>query len=190
MDKKNIILEILNKSLEVKEISIKNNLDRIIQAADLISDAIKSGHKVMFFGNGGSAADAQHLAAEFVNRFKIERTPLAALALTTDTSIITSIGNDYHFDEIFSKQIMALGQKGDIAIGISTSGNSGNVLKAINVAKINGIFTIGFTGKGGKLAEISDLTLMVASDTTAQIQEIHISMGHIICDLVDRILFS
>ncbi|MCD6273285.1 MAG: D-sedoheptulose 7-phosphate isomerase [Deltaproteobacteria bacterium] len=190
MDKKNIILEILNKSLEAKEISIKNNMDRIIQAADLISEAIKSGHKILFFGNGGSAADAQHLAAEFVNRFKIERTPLAALALTTDTSIITSIGNDYHFDEIFSKQIMALGQKGDIAIGISTSGNSGNVLKAVNAAKINGIFAIGFTGRGGKLAETSDLTLTVTSDTTARIQEVHITIGHIICDLVDRILFS
>lgn len=190
MDKKNIILEILNKSLEAKEISIKNNMDRIIQAADFVSEAIKSGHKILLFGNGGSAADAQHLAAEFVNRFKIERTPLAALALTTDTSIITSIGNDYHFDEIFSKQIMALGQKGDIAIGISTSGNSGNVLKAVNAAKINGIFTIGFTGRGGKLAEISDLTLTVTSDTTARIQEVHITIGHIICDLVDRILFS
>ena len=189
MDKKNIILEILNKSLQAKELSIKNNIDRIIQAADLISEAIKSGHKILLFGNGGSAADAQHLAAEFVNRFKIERPPLAALALTTDTSIITSIGNDYHFDEIFSKQVMALGQKGDIAIGISTSGNSKNVLKAVNAAKTSGIFTIGFTGRGGKLAEITDLTLTVTSDTTAQIQEVHITMGHIICDLVDRILF-
>ncbi len=189
MDKKNIILEILNKSLQAKELSIKNNIDRIIKAADLISESIKKGHKILLFGNGGSAADAQHLAAEFVNRFKIERPPLAALALTTDTSIITSIGNDYHFDEIFSKQVMALGQKGDIAIGISTSGNSGNVLKAVNAAKASGIFTIGFTGKGGKLAEITDLTLTVTSDTTALIQEVHITMGHIICDLVDRILF-
>ncbi len=189
MDKKNIILEILNKSLQAKELSIKNNIDRIIEAADLISESIKKGHKILLFGNGGSAADAQHLAAEFVNRFKIERPPLAALALTTDTSIITSIGNDYHFDEIFSKQVMALGQKGDIAIGISTSGNSGNVLKAVNAAKASGIFTIGFTGKGGKLAEITDLTLTVTSDTTALIQEVHITMGHIICDLVDRILF-
>ena len=189
MDKKNIILGILNKSLQAKELSIKNNIDRIIQAADLISEAIKSGHKILLFGNGGSAADAQHLAAEFVNRFKIERPPLAALALTTDTSIITSIGNDYHFDEIFSKQVMALGQKGDIAIGISTSGNSGNVFKAVNAAKTSGIFTIGFTGRGGKLAEAADLTLTVTSDTTARIQEVHITMGHIICDLVDRILF-
>ena len=189
MDKKNIILEILNKSLQAKELSIKNNIDRIIKAADLISESIKKGHKILLFGNGGSAADAQHLAAEFVNRFKIERPPLAALALTTDTSIITSVGNDYHFDEIFSKQVMALGQKGDIAIGISTSGNSGNVPKAVNAAKASGIFTIGFTGKGGKLAEITDLTLTVTSDTTALIQEVHITMGHIICDLVDRILF-
>ena len=189
MDKKNIILEILNKSLQAKELSIKNNIDRIIEAADLISESIKKGHKILLFGNGGSAADAQHLAAEFVNRFKIERPPLAALALTTDTSIITSIGNDYHFDEIFSKQVMALGQKGDIAIGISTSGNSGNVLKAVNAAKASGIFTIGFTGRGGKLAEITDLSLTVTSDTTARIQEVHITMGHIICDLVDRILF-
>ena len=189
MDKTTVILEILNKSLQAKELSIKNNIDRIIKAADLISEAIKSGHKILLFGNGGSAGDAQHLAAEFVNRFKIERPPLAALALTTDTSIITSIGNDYDFDEIFSKQIMALGQKGDIAIGISTSGNSGNVLKAVNAAKTSGIFTIGFTGRGGKLAEAADLTLTVTSDTTARIQEVHITMGHIICDLVDRILF-
>ena len=189
MDKKNVILEILNKSLKAKELSIKNNIDRIIQAADLVSQAIRSGHKILLFGNGGSAADAQHLAAEFVNRFKIERPPLAALALTTDTSIITSIGNDYHFNEIFSKQVAALGQKGDIAIGITTSGNSENVLKAVNAAKTIEIFTIGFTGKGGKLAKTADLTLTVTSDTTARIQEVHITMGHIICDLVDRILF-
>ena len=189
MDKTTVILEILNKSLQAKELSIKNNIDRIIKAADLISEAIKSGHKILLFGNGGSAGDAQHLAAEFVNRFKIERPPLAALALTTDTSIITSIGNDYHFNEIFSKQVAALGQKGDIAIGITTSGNSENVLKAVNAAKTSGIFTIGFTGRGGKLAEAADLTLTVTSDTTARIQEVHITMGHIICDLVDRILF-
>lgn len=189
MDKKAVILNILGESLKVKEISIKNNIDRIIKAADIISEAIKAEHKILLFGNGGSAADAQHLAAEFVNRFKIERAPLAALSLTTDTSIITSISNDYHFNEIFSKQVMALGQKGDIAVGISTSGNSENVLQAVNAAKTKEIFTIGFTGKAGKLAETADLTLTAASDTTARIQEIHITIGHIICDLVDRILF-
>jgi len=158
---------------------------------DILQDSmgIVSGHKILIFGNGGSAADAQHIAAEFVNRFQIERPPLAALALTTDTSIITSIGNDYHFDEIFSKQIAALGRKNDIAVGISTSGNSKNVVKAIQAAKNIGMFTIGLTGRGGEIATCSDLVFAVESDTTARIQETHITLGHILCDLVDRILF-
>ncbi len=155
----------------------------------MLAECITTGHKILIFGNGGSAADAQHIAAEFVNRFIIERPPLAAIALTTDTSTITSIGNDYHFDEIFSKQINALGRKNDIAIGISTSGNSKNVIGAINTAKEIGIFTIGMTGSGGELASCADLVLSVESDITPRIQETHITMGHILCDLVDRILF-
>ncbi len=154
-----------------------------------MADALVSGHKVLIFGNGGSAADAQHMAAEFVNRYVIERPPLAAIALTTDTSILTSIGNDYDFDDIFSKQVIALGKKGDIAIGISTSGNSKNVIKAINAAKETGIFTIGFTGRGGKLASCAEMVFAVESDITARIQEVHITLGHILCELVDRNLF-
>ncbi|MCJ7615673.1 MAG: D-sedoheptulose 7-phosphate isomerase [Desulfobacterales bacterium] len=186
---KDIILNILQQSIGVKDRFIKNNIDLIIKVADTIATNIASGHKILIFGNGGSAADAQHLAAEFVNRFQIERPPLPAIALTTDTSIITSIGNDYHFDEIFDKQIRALGKKDDIAIGISTSGNSKNVIKAINTAKNMELLTIGMTGNGGKLSECADLVFSVESNTTARIQEAHITLGHILCELVERILF-
>ena len=186
---KETVLTILKESIDVKSISIKSNVDLIIKGADMLAECITTGHKILIFGNGGSAADAQHIAAEFVNRFKIERPPLAAIALTTDTSIITSIGNDYDFDEIYSKQIKALGNKDDIAIGISTSGNSKNVIKAINAAKKSGLLTIGMTGRSGELASCADLVLTVKSDVTARIQETHITMGHILCDLVDRILF-
>ena len=186
---KEIILNALRESLEVKDRFIKNNINLIQRGADMLSACITSGHKILIFGNGGSAADAQHIAAEFVNRFQIERPPLAALALTTDTSIITSIGNDYHFDKIFSKQIRALGKKDDIAMGISTSGNSKNVIRAINAGRKIGMFTIGLTGPGGELAECADLVFTVESDTTARIQEAHITLGHILCDLVERILF-
>jgi len=186
---KETVLAILKESIDVKSISIKNNVDLIIKGADMLAECITTGHKILIFGNGGSAADAQHIAAEFVNRFKIERPPLAAIALTCDTSIITSIGNDYDFDEIFSKQIKALGNKDDIAIGISTSGNSKNVIKAINTAKKIGLLTIGMTGRNGKLASCADLVLTVESDVTARIQETHSITGHILCDLVDRILF-
>ena len=186
---KSIILNTLKESVDVKEQFIKSNIDLIQKGADLLAASIISGHKILIFGNGGSAADAQHIAAEFVNRFQIERPPIAALALTTDTSIITSIGNDYHFDDIFLKQILALGRKDDIAIGISTSGNSKNVNTAVLAAKNIGMFTIGLTGRGGELAEHADLVFAVESDITARIQETHITLGHILCDLVDRILF-
>ncbi len=186
---KKIIIDILQESIDVKDRFIKNNVDLIERGANILASGIVSGHKILIFGNGGSAADAQHIAAEFVNRFQIERPPLAALALTTDTSIITSIGNDYHFDEIFSKQIAALGRKDDIAVGISTSGSSKNVVKAIQAAKNIGMFTIGLTGRGGEIAACSDLVFAVESDITARIQETHITLGHILCDLVDRILF-
>ena len=186
---KNIILSTLEDSVNVKERFIKENIDLILRVADLFAMCMTSGHKILIFGNGGSAADAQHIAAEFVNRFQIERPPLAALALTTDTSVITSIGNDYHFDDIFFKQILALGRKDDIAIGISTSGNSKNVIKAVHAAKDIGIFTIGLTGRGGELAECAEHVFSVKSDVTARIQEAHSLLGHILCDLVDRILF-
>lgn len=183
------VLDILTESLAVKEQSIKNNIDLIVKAADMLAACIAADNKILIFGNGGSAADAQHIAAEFVNRFQIERPPLAAIALTTDTSIITSIANDYDFDDIFAKQIRALGQKNDIAIGFSTSGSSRNVIQAVKAAQMTGIMTIGLTGRGGELARLADLVFKVESDTTARIQETHILIAHILCDLVDRILF-
>jgi D-sedoheptulose 7-phosphate isomerase len=186
---KEIILNILQDSLETKEQFIKDNLDLIQEGADSLATCITSGHKIMIFGNGGSAADAQHIAAEFVNRFQVERPPLAALALTTDTSVITSIANDYHFDQIFSKQIQALGKKDDIAIGISTSGGSKNVIQAIRAAKDIGMITLGLMGRGGELAQCTDLAFRVDSDITARIQEAHSTLGHILCDLAERILF-
>ena len=186
---KKIIIDTLQESIRVKDQFIKDNISLILRGADMLGSCITSGHKILIFGNGGSAADAQHIAAEFVNRFQIERPPLAALALTTDTSIITSIGNDYHFDDIFSKQINALGKKDDVAIGISTSGSSKNVIQAIHAAGKIGMLTIGLTGRGGELAQCADLVFSVKSDITARIQEAHIVLGHILCDLVDRILF-
>jgi D-sedoheptulose 7-phosphate isomerase len=188
-DRLTIISEILEDSLRVKRASIQANADRISQGADVLAACLSGGHKILIFGNGGSAADAQHIAAEFVNRFRIERPPLAALALTTDTSVLTSIGNDYHFDEVFEKQVRALGVKNDVAWGISTSGNSPNVIKAIRSARAQGLKTIGMTGQGGQLAECADLVLTVESSVTARIQETHITMGHLLCELVDRILF-
>ncbi|MDQ1330821.1 MAG: D-sedoheptulose 7-phosphate isomerase [Thermodesulfobacteriota bacterium] len=186
---KDIIREIIEDGITVKKKFAEKNADLIIGAADKIAESVSSGNKLLLFGNGGSAADAQHIAAEFVNRFRIERPPLAALALTTDTSVLTSIGNDYSFDDIFYKQVLALGRAGDVAIGISTSGNSKNVIKAIEAARENGLFTIGFTGRGGRLALLADMVFAVESDVTARIQEVHMTLGHILCELVDRKLF-
>ena len=186
---KNIILNILEDSIEAKRRCIENSIDNIIKAADMLAACLTRGNKILIFGNGGSAADAQHLAAEFVNRFQIERPPLAAVALTTDTSILTSIGNDYQFDDIFSKQVEALGRQGDIAWGISTSGNSANVIQAIKAARKLGMSTIGMTGRAGELAGCVDLVFGVASDVTARIQESHITLGHIFCDLLERKLY-
>jgi D-sedoheptulose 7-phosphate isomerase len=187
MDK--LILNILEDSVAVKDRSIRQNLDLIKAAAERLTECIIAGHKLLIFGNGGSAADSQHIAAEFVNRFRIERPPLGAIALTTDTSILTSIGNDYHFDDIFSKQIKALGNTNDIAWGISTSGNSPNVLEGIKAGKEIGMFTLGMTGRGGELTSRADLVFTVDSDSTARIQETHITIAHILCELVDRTLF-
>lgn len=184
------ILDILKESIDVKNSSIHSCLDCLVRAADLLTSALVSGHKILIFGNGGSAADAQHIAAEFINRFQIERPPLAAMALTTDTSVLTSIANDYCFDDIFAKQIRALGRKDDIAWGISTSGNSANVLAAMDAAREIGLRTLAMTGRGGRLPQLAELTLPVESDVTARIQETHITMAHILCDLVDRTLFD
>ena len=185
------IIKIFKESIRVKEAFVNENLSKLVNIVEAVTAALKAGSKILIFGNGGSAGDAQHLAAEFVNRFVIERPPLPAIALTTDTSVITSIGNDYDFSEIFSKQIRAIGQPGDIAWGISTSGNSANVLKALEVAKKMDLVTIAFTGKdGGNIAKIADLSVNVSSSVTARIQEVHITAGHAICDLVDIKLFQ
>ncbi len=184
-----IIADILEDSLRVKRTSIQTQADRIVRGAEMLATCISAGHKILIFGNGGSAADSQHIAAEFVNRFRIERPPLPALALTTDSSILTSIGNDYHFDEVFEKQVRALGIKGDLAWGISTSGSSANVVRAIQAARQNGLETIAMTGRGGVLAECTDLALTVDSTVTARVQETHVVMGHLLCELVDWMLF-
>ncbi len=162
----------------------------IAAAAEAIAEAFKAGGKLLLFGNGGSAADAQHIAAEFMNRFLIERPPLPAIALTTDSSVLTSIANDYAFDEVFSKQVKALGKKGDVALGITTSGSSGNVLKALRVAKKLGMITIALTGEGGRAASLADIPLQIPSRSTPRIQEAHIAVGHILCDLTDTLLFK
>lgn len=184
-----LILNILSESLTVKKLAVRNNLEGIKTGAQRLAECMSTGHKVLIFGNGGSAADAQHIAAEFVNRFMIERPPLAAVALTTDTSILTSIGNDYHFEDIFSKQVQALGKKGDIAWGISTSGNSANVLKGLQTAKEMNLYTIGLGGRGGNMVSQVDLPMTVPSDTTARIQETHLTIAHILCELVERTLY-
>ena len=156
-----------------------------------LSPPSATGNKLLLFGNGGSAADAQHIAAEFVNRFRIERPPLPAIALTTDSSALTSIANDHNYGEIFAKQVRALGKAGDVALAISTSGNATNVLNAVQACHDLKIVTIGLTGgQGGKLMSEADLLLCVSGTTnTARIQETHILIGHVICELVDAQLF-
>jgi len=179
------------ESIRVKEAFLRDNLDILIKAIDVVVAAFKSGNKLLLFGNGGSAADAQHIAAEFVNRFRVERPPLPAIALTTDSSALTSIANDYDYNQVFAKQVQALGRSGDVAIAISTSGNSGNVLAALKACKQANISTIGLTGgSGGKMAEDVDYCLDVgASRDAARVQESHILIGHVICEMVDATLY-
>jgi D-sedoheptulose 7-phosphate isomerase len=165
--------------------------DTIVTIAELTANALHSGHKLLVAGNGGSAADAQHLVAEFVVRLTANRPALRAIALTTDTSILTAAGNDYGFDAIFSRQIEALGQPGDIFLGISTSGNSKNILNALHQAKKTGITTIGFTGNdGGQMRTLCDHTIIIPSAVTMNIQESHLALEHIFCMLVERCLFG
>ncbi len=185
-----LIIRKFKESADLKTAFAQKNCKRIVEAAHLISESLRSGNKVMIFGNGGSAADAQHIAAEFVNRLqktKRDRPPLAALALTTDTSTLTSISNDSDFSNIFSRQIRALGKKGDIAWGISTSGNSPNMIKAIKVAHDMEIKTLGLTGKGGgEMGTLVDYHLNVESNDIPRIQEVQITLSHIICELVEQ----
>ncbi len=177
---------IFKESIRVKEDTLKINRDKIILAVKEIISAFKNNGKVLFFGNGGSAADSQHIAAEFIGRFKKERRSLPAIALTTDSSILTCLGNDYSFDVIFARQIEGLGQKGDIAFGISTSGHSKNVIEAVKKAKEKGLKTISLSGgDGGALAQLTDISIVVPSKNTARIQESHICIAHTICELVE-----
>jgi D-sedoheptulose 7-phosphate isomerase len=186
---KNLVFNILKDSITTKKQFIEQHVDRILKCATLIATCLASGHKLMIFGNGGSAADSQHIAAEFVNKFGIERGALPAIALTTDSSLITSIANDRGFEAVFSRQISALGKKDDIAVAVSTSGDSTNVLNGVHTARNKGVLTIGFSGSGGKLKDIVDISLAVPSTVTARIQETHITLGHILCDLSERMLF-
>ena len=182
-----IIERSLTEHLEVFQKIIASDLpQKLEQCASIINKALAEGHKVLFCGNGGSAADSQHLAAEFVGRFQKERKGLPAVALTVDTSILTSVANDYGYESVFARQVQALGETGDVLIGISTSGNSGNVLLAIEEAKAKGITCIGLTAAGGgKMAGVCDICLAAPTNVTARAQEMHILMGHILCELVD-----
>ncbi len=185
-----IILKRFKESSEVKSRFLKENLSKLLDVVKLVSHTFEVGNKLFFFGNGGSAADAQHLAAEFINRYVMERPPLPAIALTTDTSILTSVSNDLTFHEIFAKQLRALGKEGDVTIGITTSGNSPNIIKAFEVAKEMGMKTVAFTGNdGGIVSKMVDFPLIVSSSSTPRIQETHILIGHILCEMVEHYLF-
>lgn len=188
---KDRIISIFNESARVKTEFAQENADAVTAVVKAIAAALKAGNKVILFGNGGSATDASHIAAEFVNRFLIDRPPLPAIALNTDPAVLTSISNDFGYDQIFAKQLTALGRPGDIVIGLSTSGNSPNVLLALEVAKRGGMQTVVLTGgTGGKMANLADHTFIVPSKHTPHIQETHITLCHIICQLVDEELFS
>ncbi len=185
------IAQIFRESADLKLRFIRQNADVLVLVVRMIVTAFKSGNKVLLFGNGGSAADAQHIAGEFINRFLIERPPLPAISLTTDTSVLTSISNDYGYADSFSKQVKALGKEGDVAFGISTSGAAANVIKAVRVAREMGIKTVGLSGRdGGELAKNVDVAIVVDSQVTPRIQEVHITIGHVICEMVDRMLFQ
>lgn len=181
------ILRSFEESAAAKQLVAETQSGRIEQAASWIIECLRSDGKILFFGNGGSASDSQHLAAEFVGRYEKERRGLPALALTTDTSILTAVGNDYAFDTIFSRQIEALGRKGDLAVGLSTSGNSTNVLQGLGAARRAGLRTIALTGRdGGRIKSVADLSIIVPVQKTSRIQECHILIGHILCELVDE----
>ena len=184
------ISKALRESIRVKEAVLAQQVSLIEEMAGMIITAYKNGGKVIVFGNGGSAADAQHLAAELVGRFKLERKGLPALALSVNTSILTSIGNDYGFEYTFSRQVEALAKKGDVCIGISTSGKARNVIEAIKRAREIGAKTIAFTGgDGGELARLAELSLVVPSSDTPRIQDVHVTVIHLICEQVEKEIF-
>jgi D-sedoheptulose 7-phosphate isomerase len=181
-----IVLTAFADSARVKQQFAQDHADRIVQVAALLAKAFQNGNKVLLFGNGGSATDAAHIAAEFVGRYQRDRMPLPAIALATDIAAITCIANDYGYEELFARQVRAHGQKGDIAIGISTSGNSPNVLKGVEAARDGGLTTIAWTGaNGGKLASSVEYPFIVPSTVTSRIQESHITLGHVLCELVE-----
>ena len=181
-----IVLTAFADSARVKQQFAHDHADRIVQVATLIAKAFHNGNKVLLFGNGGSSTDAAHIAAEFVGRYKRERAPMPAIALATDIAAITCIANDYGYEELFARQVRAHGRQGDIAVGISTSGNSPNVLKGVEAARDCGLTTIAWTGaNGGKLAGLVDYPFIVPSTVTSRIQESHITLGHVLCELVE-----
>ena len=183
---KDFAIKAFDDSAAVKRRFARDHADKIVQVAHVIGRAFQTGHKVLLFGNGGSATDAAHIAAEFVGRYKRERTPFPAIALATDIAAITCIANDYGFDELFARQVRAHGQAGDVAIAISTSGNSPNVLRGVEAAKAMGLTTVAWTGgSGGKLAGMVDFAFIVPSSLTARIQESHITLGHVLCELIE-----
>lgn len=191
MDNINFIEKYLSESLAVK-VALQNDeqlLSNIETVAQWILDSYRNGGKVLIAGNGGSAGDAQHISAEFVSRFFYDRPGLPAIALTTDTSALTAIGNDYGYERLFSRQVQALGQPGDIFLGISTSGNSPNILEAVEQATKSGLRSVGLCGRSGKLSSMVDLALCAPSTSTPHVQECHIVIGHIICAIVERSMF-
>ncbi len=191
---KALITANLRQSLAAQQAFFDTSADRLVQLVEWVVETFQAGGKLLIMGNGGSAADAQHMAAEFVNRFKIDRAPLPALALTTDTSVITSIGNDFVFDLVFVKQVQALGRPEDLVLAISTSGKSPNIVKAVETAKNMGIRTAALTGgtslPGGALGPLADLVLNVPADVTAHIQETHLWIEHVVCELVEKEMFG
>jgi len=185
-----LVEHLLAESVAIKQDLIRYQLDPIVRVAEITLQTLKRGNQILLCGNGGSAADAQHMAAEFVNRFLYRRPALPAIALTTDTSVLTAIGNDSDFSHIFARQVEALGKAGDLLYAISTSGNSPNVTLAVEVARKRGIGTVAFTGgDGGKLAPLCNLALIMPSYSTPRIQEAHITIEHIICQIVEEKLF-
>lgn len=189
-DMRETIIHSMREGAELRLELMERCTDATVLAAEAIHRCLETGGKVLLFGNGGSAADAQHIAAEFVGRFARDRVPLPALALTTNTSALTAIGNDYGFAQIFARQIRALGRPGDVALAISTSGRSPNVLAGVAAACGRGLTTIGLTGGDGRsLAGIVDIPIVVPSTSTARIQECHITLGHILCEVVESLLF-
>ena len=188
---KELIYYTFLESADLKRAFVEENRELIYEIFLEVAKRLKDGKKLLLCGNGGSAADAQHIAGELVGRFQLERKPLPAVALTTDTSVITAVANDYSFEEVFERQVDALGEREDVLIPISTSGNSENVVRAVKKAREKGLFTVGFLGKdGGALKSLCHRSLIVRSNSTPRIQEVHITLGHVLCDFVEKYLFS